>query len=448
MSAGSVTSLDHDIAEDPDFATMAETWSPLFDAPVRLKTLAILVIVLPLFGQTFSYMKDLLPLWAFSKAFPLLSLPLAGMLLRYPRMPMTRQILLSFFWLVLCPSFAAIFYFRQDFFVGVAAQVKLLPILYFFSFLALLFYVRPSLRELAAAFLGIGAVMCLVLVILWAVVPASQYSAHYVIGSSPLFTTDNRGNRIRMPMYFGIVAVFFCYRHFLREPKLKWFLGAAIGFGLIIALVRTRSTVLGIAAILMINGFIQSRALVRGIMLLVVPLGLAALFSFSYVGSVFSTDSSSGFDVRWETATKAVDFLGVDPLRWLFGVGTISPTSADSLFSFFDHFFFLADITWLGIVFEFGLLGAALVLFFELRGLFFYARIRRKLDSVFLGSLFDYVLYAVLISNLYPLTLTPGESAVIFAIFVYIWETGLNGEPDLVDFEDYDDNGAPEAELS
>jgi hypothetical protein len=398
---------------------------------VRARIMAILVLALPLFGQTFHYMKDLMPLWALSKALPLLSLPLAAPLFRQPRLPMVRQVLATFLWLVLVPSFVATFTFGQDFFTGITAQVKLLPMLYVFSFLGFLMMVKPTLRELTAAFLTWGFLTFALLVLLWALVPQNWYSGVYAFGSSPLFSMDNRGNRIRMPMYFGIITIFYCYRRFLGDRSLVWLFGALAGFLLTLLVVKTRAMIVGIAGVVVIDSFAAAGALTRVALLFAAPAGLVGLFSFGYLATMFSVDSSTGFDVRWKTITKAIDFLGVDPLRWLFGVGTISPTSADSLFSYFDHFFFLADITWLGIIFEFGLIGAILILFYELRGLLFCRQLMAGIGrNTFIGSLRDYILYVIIISNLYPPTLTPGETAVILAIFVYVWRSLAQDAPE------------------
>ena len=94
---------------------------------------------------------------------------------------------------------------------------------------------------------------------------------------------------------------------------------------------------------------------------LLAPIAFVGIFSFGYLATTFSTNASSGFDVRFVTLQTALQFLGNNPLRWIFGVGTISPTSRDSLIAYFHHFFFLDDITWLGIVFEYGIFGALLI---------------------------------------------------------------------------------------
>ncbi|MES3152085.1 hypothetical protein [Sphingomonas faeni] len=391
-------------------------------AALRWSRVAALVAVLPLFGQSFHYVKDLAPLWALSKVFPIVSLPLAFFLLAGDRPTAARQVLISCVWLTLVPTFVAIGTFQQTFFIGLAAQIKLLPLLYFFSFLGFLRWLRPTMREVAAGFLICAAITALILLLLWAAAPQSWYKSHYVTGESPILSNDNRGNRIRMPMYFGLIGIFYCYRRFFVTRRPIWFVLAGIGFAMAMGIVRTRSTVLGLAAVGAITAFAAASPRVRVALIALIPVALAALFSVPYVASVFSTDSSSGFDVRWISTIKAISFLGTDPLRWLFGVGTISPVDPAGLMTYFNHFFFLADITWVGVVFEYGLFGAALILAIPVRGLFLVRQARGGGEDPFLGALQDYLLYAVLISELYPMTLAPGEFTVILAIAVFAIE--------------------------
>jgi len=399
--------------------------APVFSAdPARRRILGWLVIALPLFGQTFSYMNGLWPLWALSKAFPVLSLPLVLYLMNQARFPMTRQILISFIWLLLLPSFSAVFYFHEGFFTSITAQVKLLPLLYFFSFLALLLQLRPTLHELERSFIRLAVAILVVLIVLWAVVPGSWYQTSYVVGSSPLFTADNRGHRIRMSMYFPIIALFFCYRRAFFERSMRYLAYALVVFAVTLLIVKTRAMIIGIVGVMAINTVRWSRPSVRVGLLVLAPVAFIGIFSFGYLATTFSTNASSGFDVRFVTLQTALQFLGNNPLRWIFGVGTISPTSRDSLIAYFHHFFFLADITWLGIVFEYGLIGALLFLFIELRGLAFYRRLHAEVEDDFLGALADYLIYVLVISFFYPPTLTPGESAIILAIFAYVWRMG------------------------
>lgn len=413
------------MAEEMEKTSAPVEIAPVFSAdPARGRILGWLAIALPLFGQTFSYMNGLLPLWALSKAFPVLSLPLVLYLMNQARFPMTRQILVSFIWLLLLPSFSAVFYFHEGFFTSITAQVKLLPLLYFFSFLALLLRLQPTLHELERGFIYLAVAVVVALIVLWAVIPGSWYQTSYVVGNSPLFTDDNRGHRIRMSMYFPIIALFFCYRRAYFERSLRYLAYVLVVFAVTLLIVKTRAMVIGIVGVLAINTVRWSRPSVRVGLLVLAPIAFLGIFSVGYLATTFSTSASSGFDVRLVTLQTALQFLGSNPLRWIFGVGTISPTSRDSLIAYFHHFFFLADITWLGIVFEYGLIGALLFLLIEVRGLTFYRRLHAEVEDDFLGALADYLIYVLVISFFYPPTLTPGESAVILAIFAYVWRMG------------------------
>ncbi|WP_322069839.1 hypothetical protein [Paraburkholderia bannensis] len=399
--------------------------APVFSAePARARVVLWLLALLPLFGQTFHYISALAPLWALSKAFPILSLPAVLRLAGQPRFPVTRQMLISFAWLVLFPSFAAMFYFHEGFFTSITAQVKLLPLLYFFSFLALLLALEPTLHELERSFIVAGMIVIGALIVMWAIVPASFYKDEYVIGQAPFFTNDMRGHRIRMSMYFPIILLFFCFRRAVFERHLGYLCGAIVAFAVTLLIVKTRAMIIGIMGVLIINTLVWSRPLARVAFLLCAPFALVAMFSAGYLATTFNLNSANGFDTRRISMQLASGFLGNDPMRWLFGVGTISPTSRDSLIDYFHHFFFLADITWLGIVFEYGLIGATILLFIQLRGLFLYRRLRAKVNDDFLGALYDYLVYILVISFFYPPTLTPGETAVILAVFVYVWRAG------------------------
>ncbi|VVE83823.1 hypothetical protein [Pandoraea sputorum] len=390
----------------------------------RTFVVGILVALLPLFGQTFHYITALYPLWALSKAFPILTLPLVLRLGSQPRFPITRQVLLSFAWLVLVPSFAAVIYFHESFFTSVTAQVKLLPILYFFSFLALLLMLKPTLHELGRSFVILGAVIVGALILMWLLVPADWYKETYVFGQAPFFTNDSRGHRIRMSMYFPFILLFFCYRRAFFERHVGYLVSVLICLAVALLIVKSRALAIGIMGVLVINTFVWARPRARIGLMLVAPLVLVGVFSMGYLATIFSANAETGFDTRRISALLATRFLGNDSLRWLFGVGTISPASGDTLTSYFHHFFFLADITWLGIVFEYGLIGAFVILCFQLRGLFFYRRLRAEVEDDFLGALYDYLLFVLLVSFFYPPTLAPGETAVILAIFVYVWRVG------------------------
>ena len=391
---------------------------------------ALLIALLPLFGQTFHYMKDLRPMWALSKALPLVSLPLALPLLTRGRLPLPMIWLAAFLWLVLLSSTIGIFTFDQPFLRGLTAQVKLLPMLYCLSFLGVLLLARPSVGELQSAFAWCAGLTFLTLVLLWAFAPQSWYAGNYEIGDAPLLSVDDRGNRIRMPMYFGMIGLFWIYRRLLQQRRSRDALLFVLAIAVLVGIVKTRAVVLATGAVLVCISFIASSPRGRVIAAAAALIGALALMQIPYLSSAFDTSSASGFDVRATTIAKATAFLGDSPGRWLFGVGTISSLDPDGMVRYFNHFFFLADISWLGVVFEFGLVGAAIIALLMVSTLVFAARVRRRIDAPFLAGLQDYVLFTLLISPLYStMTLQPGEIAVIAACFVYcslvVQQTGV-----------------------
>jgi hypothetical protein len=396
------------------------TWRGRFDAlDVRWPRVLALLAVLPLFGQSFHYVKMLPPLWALSKAFPIVTLPLVLLLLPGERPVASRQMLVSFVWLVLVPSFISLFTFDQTFFVALTSQVKLLAILYFFSFLAFLRLVAPTQRELVAAFVLCAAVTFVLLLAIWALAPQSAYAEHYVAGDSPLLAVDARGNRIRLPMYFGLLGILYAWRRFLAHWKPGWFLVWAAGFGMVFALVRMRTYILGLALTAAITLFGAATPRMRMWLVAAIPFALVALFQVPFMASIFSTDKAFAFDVRYISTMKAIGFLGTDPLRWIFGVGSISPMDPAGMMTYFNHFFFLADITWMGILFEFGLVGALLIAAIPLRGVLIFRDLRGASDDPMIAAWHDYLVYSLLISEMLPMTLAPGEITILLALGVY-----------------------------
>jgi len=399
------------------------------ELPVRWPQFIIFFLFIPLFGELFHYLKPLPPLWALSKAFPIITLPLCFFAIKDGPLPRgSRQIMLSLLYWFLVPSFTAMFAFHQDFFLGLTSQVKLLPVLYFFSFTGFLRLLKPTSSEIAKGFLLWGLLLLAILVLLWLVVPQSVYDEIHKATDGPIFSHDSRGNRIRMPYIFGTIGTFYCFRRFFAEKKILWLLGSFAGFASVMGIIRMRAAVLGIAMVYAVNTVRFSKPRTRIIILALLPLAGAALLSVPYVASTFDTSSQTGFDLRRGTLEKAIAFLGTDPLRWLLGVGSITPLDVTGMMRFFNHQFFLADISWMGNIFEFGIIGTVLLAMLPLRGLWESRNVRPTRQGAFLGSLQDYLLYTIFISGGYPFTMVPGEFAVILAILVY--ESGRYGAND------------------
>jgi hypothetical protein len=81
--------------------------------------------------------------------------------------------------------------------------------------------------------------------------------------------------------------------------------------------------------------------------------------------------------------------------------------------------FYLADIGWVGVVFEFGIVGALLVAAVYAAGLVVTTRAGAGGDP-FVQALSSYVLFMIVTSAIYSVVFTPGELATVVAMSEYL----------------------------
>lgn len=400
------------------YAQLADAQS-IVREPIRWRRFVILFLLLPFFGGTFSYVKNLHALWALTKAFPIISVPLIVPLFWRERIPFTRQLLITLLYMFLVPSFTGMFSFHQNFFLGLTSQVKLLPMLFFFSFIALLYLLDLNYREVATAFLTLAGLTFAILLAIWAFAPSNWYETRFVLGQSSILTVDDRGQRIRMPMYFGMIGIFYTYRRFFAGGRWRvlWLATSLFLYSTLIFAVKTRAYVVAVPIVLAINAVRLTRRTARLVMLAMLPFLVIGLGSIPLVQSLILNKD----EVREATIVKITGFLGTSVPNWAFGVGSISPLvdNGGGMIQYFNHFFYLADVTWVGVIFEFGLIGAALFLCIPLRGIWMSRHVTSGRHDAFFGSLQDYLVYALVGSPMTAIILAPGELTVIVAVFVY-----------------------------
>jgi hypothetical protein len=228
-------------------------------------------------------------------------------------------------------------------------------------------------------------------------------------------------------MFYGMLGLLYAFRRFTQTWNWRWLVVWAVGFGLMYGLVRMRTYILGMAVMAGFTLFRQASPKARFGLIALIPFALLALFQTPMMASIFSTDKAYAFDVRYISTMKAIAFLGTDPMRWIFGAGTLSPVDPSAMMTYFNHFFFLADITWVGMIFEFGWWGRSSSWRCRCADLddAASARARGPLN----GALQDYLLYCVLVSEMFPLTMAPGEVTMIMAIAVWRLEKVWRAKP-------------------
>jgi hypothetical protein len=377
-----------------------------------------LICVLPLFAQSFYYLLPVAPLYYLSNAWPVVMAPAAAWaLLRFQ--PQSRTI--YFAWLAYAVGLTPLISMMQlgaGFFDALTTTVKVWPFTYYFSLLGLLFWLRPTRQQVERAVLGLGAATFVIMGLLWGLVPASWFTVDATNSKFFIYELE-RGNRIYMPMFFGYVLLFYLGRRLATRFQITAGGLIGVGFTLLVWINKQRTSIVGAALVVAIA------ACPRRWRKVVFIFGAAALFVampflLAGVGSGLVESLGNSLFVRQQSLTAAVDYLGDDPLRWVFGVGGTTRFSTVTLGNIFKtEQFFLADLGWLGVVFEFGIVGAVLVAVLYGNGLLVTARAGAGGDH-FLQALSSYILFMIMTSTIYSVVFVPGELATIVAMSEYL----------------------------
>jgi hypothetical protein len=123
--------------------------------------------------------------------------------------------------------------------------------------------------------------------------------------------------------------------------------------------------------------------------------------------------------VREVSVSTAWNYLSADPERWLLGVGGTSRIGDVTLAGLFNNpMFFLADIGWLGVLFEYGAVGVLLILLVYgagLRSALGWGRSGDPMSQAFA----DYIVYLLASSVVYSAVFAPGELTTTMALSYY-----------------------------
>ncbi|GGB38721.1 hypothetical protein GCM10011505_20370 [Tistrella bauzanensis] len=399
--------------------------------------LALMIAVLPMFGQVFHYLIDVGPLYYLSKAWPFLTLPLAmhgAFRLSGRHHPLYAMVL--GYVIGITPALSMI-WLGNAFLDAFGTTVKVWPLTYYFSVLSLLVILRPHPDTLRRVLLAYGVVTFAMMWALWLLVPRTHYAVDPT--QSKLFMYEvERGYRIYMPMVFGIMSLLYLVRRMTMSPRLIHVVLYLAGLATMVMIFKQRTSIM---MLIVISGWVLYRNLPKlagSVATVVLGVGLVAatvlvvLPAMDLVAAKFGNSLS----IRMNSLTLAFDYMLADAWRWLFGVGSITRFSAVTLFDLFGtNHFYLADIGWVGIVFEYGVVGALLLLALYAVGLQnAYGRraraperrMRDPRTEAMVLALGDYVLFLLVISSVYSAVFTPGELAMVTALLIYVrgfWST-------------------------
>ncbi|WP_158914207.1 hypothetical protein [Caulobacter sp. S45] len=376
-----------------------------------------LVGVLPLFAQSFQYVVDVAPVYALTKAWPILTLPLAFWACMRLALPYRVILLVTIAWMMGVTPLIGVFELGDTIAAALATTAKIWSLAIALSAAAVFVLLKVDSKTLSRVTLGWGVITFTALVALWLVVPHRVYDDG--ANSTKLFLYDEqRGYRIYMPMFFGSILVFALNRSFWIKPKVWKPVAMLICFVLLVMIYKQRTAIGGMVFVVILGALFSLRrwrAPALAALAVAVMLGVPAVWAYAHSSSVQKSLGGS-LTTRQAEITKAIEFLNAQPHRWIFGSGSATRVGDVSLGDIVGtRVFFLADLGWLGVTFEYGLIGVGLLLLLHWAALKITWRAARAPAAV-PRAVFDYVVYIVLVSPILPVTFAPGEAMTCMAM--------------------------------
>jgi hypothetical protein len=388
---------------------------------LRWRVLAAL-FALPMFTQCFQYMVDVPPLYVLSKVWPLLTLPLCAWALLRLDIPYKVLFVTASVWVIGVTPVIGIVQLGNDAGAAFLTTVKVWAYSFVFAAAGLLVLLRLSAVTLQRVIVALGLGTYGVMLVLWLAVPASAYGGGDV--ATKIFMYDpERGYHLYMPMFFGMLLIFNLNRSLWLHPRMWKVLAILVAFALQLAIYKERASIAGgVLIVALAAGMSAGRWRIAALAALGTAAAGVVLYSLGRLENAADIHSSLGgsLAVRKVSVLTAWTYLSADPERWLLGVGATTRFGDVTLAQLFgNRMFFLTDIGWLGVTFEYGVIGALLLLLVHLAGLRAVARWSRP-DDAFSLALVDYVLYLIVVSAIYSVVFTPGELTTVVALGYYI----------------------------
>ncbi|CAN5119418.1 hypothetical protein BH10PSE2_BH10PSE2_23200 [soil metagenome] len=399
--------------------------SPLSVASGRAGRLAGLALGLILFGGLFQYVIDLKPMYLLAKAWPVLTLPLsvgAALKVRPSYQPL---VLTSLAWMLAATAFIGIGQLGNDALGAVASTAKIWPLTGALGACAALTWLRPSAQDLTRAVAAVALLTFGFLAIAWLTLPPVAFEGS--IETTKVFLTDpERGRRINAPMMYAIMGLLLLNR-FAWSGGGGWggvgrrilaLAAILLGVVLMLTIYKQRAQIAGTGVVLVLGAMLSGRRW-RGPALLSLAAGVIGLalpgWLWLQAGDAVQTLGGS-LSIRQVEATAALDFLNAEPWRWITGVGSATRIGGVTLGDIVGTpFFFPSDLGWLGVVFEYGLVGAGLMLALHVAAIVVAGRAARS-GSLIGAAVFDYAVFLLVVSPIVSVALSPGEMATCLAL--------------------------------
>jgi hypothetical protein len=392
----------------------------------------VLLLALMMFGQSFQYINDVPPLYALTKGWPLVMMPLAVWGMMRIDLPYRPLLLIVLFWTLAVTPFVGIAVLGNSVLGALASTPKVWSLTTGFSLAAALVLMRPEPATIRRAVITLAAIAFTAFPILSALVPEEAYKRG--IDVTKLFIWDeDRGYRLYVPMFFGLITMFMTARSCWERPK-AWKIAVLVGCYFLLFTFYKQRTPIAMSGVVIIVGAVLSTRRWRpaAVVGLLCAGALASMPLYFYAQSDAVAQQLGGsLTVRQHEIDAAINFLNASPIRWLIGAGAATRIGNVSLGDIVGtDYFFLADIGWLGVIFEYGTIGAGLLLALALAGLKLTWEAAR-VGGPLAAALFDYILFFLFSSPVTPIVFLPGELMFCMAMGYYLLrrarEDGLTG---------------------
>jgi len=399
-----------------------EDWA--LPPPRKISRMIPLMLVLPMFAQIFHYMIDINSLYLLSKAWAVLMLPMAFYGVLGLRTRFALPYMLALLYGLGATPVLSMMWLGNSISDAIVNSVKIWSLSYYFSLLGLLAWLQPEPEVLVKAINRLGIATIAVMWILWFTVPNRYYSGDPHV--SRLFLAEyERGNRVYFPMTFAWLSMFYVLARMLERPRLWHPIWIALVMATEILLFKERMALA--ASVLVMVGMVifrlpplwKSIAVAGGIAVGAIGAGLAVLKAEKLVSSL-----GGSLSIRQHSMELLEAYLGDQPLRWIFGAGAASRVGSVNMAKIIGRAdFFLADLGWAGIIFEFGAFGAlllAMLYLVPLRWGWKQPPVANSANRAMIGALVTYIAFLTICTAIYSPVYVPGELASITAMLLYM----------------------------
>lgn len=387
-----------------------------------------LILMLPMFAGLFAYVVDVKPLYGLTKVWPLVTAPLAVVAALRLKPDYQTLLLVVCAWLLGVTPLIGVTQLGNDAFGAAASSVKVWSLTGALGLFAALWALSPSEADLRRAVVIMAATTFAFLIGAWFLAPEPLFQQ--TIEDTKVFLSDpERGRRINAPMMFAILGLFVVNRAFWHRPAVWKAAAVLLGVAAMVLFYKQRAQIAGSVAVLGLAAALSLGRWRTPVLMIGGAVGLAVLIpAVLWLGARAADSLGGSLSMRQIEAEAALRFLNDAPWRWITGVGSATRIGDVTLGDIVGTpFFFPSDLGWLGVVFEYGLIGAGLMLALHL------VAIRMAWDAAKAGddltrAVFDYAVFLLVVSPVVSVVLAPGELATILALTV--WFRTLQARPD------------------